>query len=170
MPCWNVPISFWHKRQRWSALTIGGELQLGQILGKVMQKEIKLSEFGLKRFLNQSGKMGGRLRIGHFRQQRPVHVPDGLGSNAAYTWGCHLKKHINLNNKLIKVEECEYWGVLLTKNRNKFRLFLMMLKAWQHKSTNWWNFSVGRSPPFITYAISEVRTNGARSLRIRIKH
>lgn len=52
----------------------------------------------------------------------------------------------------------------MNKYKNRFPLFLIILKAWQHKSTNLWNFSDGLSPPFMTYAISEVNTNGVRSL------
>jgi len=46
----------------------------------------------------------------------------------------------------------------------RFPLRRMMLKARQHKSTNCWNLSPGLSPPFITYAMSDVSTNGVRSL------
>jgi len=40
----------------------------------------------------------------------------------------------------------------------------MMLNARQQRSTNFWNCSPGLSPPLITYAMSDVSTNGVRSL------
>jgi len=40
-----------------------------------------------------------------------------------------------------------------------------MLNARQQRSTNCWNLSPGLSPPFITYAMSDVSTNGVRSLQ-----
>lgn len=48
--------------------------------------------------------------------------------------------------------------------RNRCVCFRIRLYASQHKSTKSWKRLDGLSPPLMTYAMSEVKTNGARSL------
>lgn len=80
---------------------------------------------------------------------------------------CHHGNSIHkVNLKLVSVFACVC--VCLTSDsrlRNSPECLRIRLYAWQHKSTNSWKRLVGRSPPLMTYAMSEVRTKGARSLR-----
>lgn len=57
-----------------------------------------------------------------------------------------------LSKNVLIIKDCLWSNIIkvITRNRNKFLLFLMILNAWQQRSTNWWNFSVGLSPPLIT--------------------
>jgi len=73
--------------------------------------------------------------------------------------------------KTIK-QGCVYLKVISALTRpNRLRSRLpwrrTTLNALQHRSTKWWNLAVGLSPPLITYAISDVSTNGVRSLSMQ---
>ena len=49
--------------------------------------------------------------------------------------------------------------------RKRLPCCLRTFRARQHRSTKLWNFRLGLSPPLITYAMSDVKTNGTRSLK-----
>ena len=49
--------------------------------------------------------------------------------------------------------------------RKRFAFLRRMLNARQQRSTNCWNLCVDLSPPLMTYAMSDVSTNGVRSLK-----
>lgn len=71
-------------------------------------------------------------------------------------------------NSIHSLNSCVYPVVILTReNRFMKRLacFRRMLNAWTHMSIKCWNRSLCLSPSFITYAMSDVRTNLTRSLK-----